>query len=256
VCLSVLTIAAGLWGCAGSGAGARASYVDDYQQGRYDRASHGAIRAVRDAGAPDRDVARLTAGLSAHALGRDDEATEWLRPLTTNADDQIAGKALATLGLIAFDAGEHRTAAKSLSRAAGKLTGDDSAHAAMIAGDAYVNLESFDAARLQYRLAQSSAHAPSLKREIASRLGDGFTLQVGAFANRTNAERSKRHLAQNRSVAALGEPVVLQRTDNRGARLFLVQVGRFSTKRDAKAAQLRTGIGGIVTFAPSNTLPG
>lgn len=252
--ITLLLAIAGLTGCVG--AGDRSSYVEDYELGRYDKASMGAIRVVRHTGAQDRDIARLTAGLSAHALSRNDEATVWLRPLTTNADDEVAGQALATLGLIALEAGEDRTASRLLSRAAGKLTADDSARAAMFAGDAYVNLERFDAARLQHRLAHASAKDPALVREIASRLGDGFTLQVGAFADRSNAERSRRRLAQNRSFAALGEPIVLQRTDNRGMRLYLVQVGHFTTKRDAKAAQLRTGIGGIVTIASAEALSG
>ena len=247
----------GLTGCAGGGAPRSSySYIEDYEHGRYDRASVDAIRVVRDQGAPDRDVARLTAGLSAHAMGRHDEATVWLRPLTTNRKNEIAGKALATLGLIALEDGEHRTAAKSLSRAAGKLRADDSARAAMFAGDSYAKMGSFDAARLQYRLAQASAKSSALKREIRSRLGDGFTLQVGAFADRNNAERSRRRLSQNRSFSALGDPVVLQRIDARGTRLYLVQVGHFSTLRDAKAAQLRTGIGGIVTIAPSGAVSG
>lgn len=252
--LMLAAVLLGLVGCAGSGS--RASYVESYEQGRYDRASVDAIRVVRDPGAPDRELARLTAGLSAHALGKDDEATVWLRPLTTSANDAVAGKALATLGLISLGDGEDRTAAKSLSRAAGKLRGNDSARAAMFAGDAYANLGSFDAARLQYRLAQASAKDSALKSEIMSRLGDGFTLQVGAFANRSNAERSRKQLEQNRLFESLGSPVVLERTDDRGARLFLVQVGRFTTQRDARAAQLRTGIGGIVTIAASDAQTG
>jgi hypothetical protein len=250
----LLLLAAALAGCAGSGSGA--SYVQSYERGRYERASADAIDAVRDPASPDRELARLTAGLSAHALGRDDEAALWLRPLTTSEDDAIAGKAMATLGLISLADGEHRTAAGMLSRAAGRLRGNDSARSAMFAGDAYANIGSFDAARLQHRLAQASATDAALKREIMSRLGDGFTLQVGAFASRTNAERSRNRLEHNRLFESLGSPVVLERTDDRGARLFLVQVGRFTTQRDARAAQQRTGIGGIVTIAAADAPTG
>jgi len=253
---SALLVAAaaalGLQGC-GQTSGYRSSYVEDYERGRYTTASTGAIRAVRNPNDEHRDIARLTAGLSAHALGKNDEAIVWLRPLTTNRDEEVAGKAMATLGLIALEEGENRTAAKSLSRAAGKLSADDSAHAAMYAGDAYANLGSFEAARLQYRLAQSAVRDTGLRREINSRLGEGFTLQVGAFTNRMNAERARRVVEENRMFDTLGDAVVLQRTDNRGTRLYLVQVGHFTSKRDAKAAQLRTGIGGIVTMSASGS---
>ncbi|MCB9848967.1 MAG: SPOR domain-containing protein [Phycisphaeraceae bacterium] len=251
-CLSALLLGSG---CAGSTA-QRASYVEQYEQGRYTQASVNAIRVVRDSGAPDRDLARLTAGLSAHALGRNDEASVWLRPLTERSDDQIAGKALAALGLIALEDGEDRTAAKLLSRAAGKLRGDDSAHAALFAGDAYSNLGSFEAARLQYRLAQSSAKDPGVKALVASRLGEGFTLQVGAFANRGNAERTRRRIEQDSVLDTLGEPTVLARKDNRGGTLYLVRVGHFHTERDARAAQLRTGVGGIITLASAEDTAG
>lgn len=236
-------------GCAGSGAHHRATYVDDYERGRYSSASSGAIRALRDPGDPDRDVARLTAGLSAHAMGRNDEATVWLRTLTTNDDPIIAGKALAGLGLIAYEDQEYRAAAPSLSRAARKLNGDDSARAALYAGDSYAAIGSFKEARVQYRIATRVATEPRLRNEIAQRLGDGYTLQLGAFASRTNAERSRRALAEDRTFRSLGTPIVLERINNRGATLYLVQVGRFGSVRDAKAAQLRTGIGGIVTMA-------
>jgi tetratricopeptide (TPR) repeat protein len=242
-----------LAGCAGSSN--RSAYLEEYDRGHYEKASMSAIKVVRDPGAPDRDLARLTAGLSAHARGKKDEAMVWLRPLTTNKDAEIAGKALATLGLIAFEDGEHRTAAKSLSRAAGKLKSDDSARAAMFAGDSYLSLGSFDAARLQYRLALAAAENPKLKSEISSRLGSGFTLQLGAFANKSNAERITRRLAQDRTYASLGSPFVTQRNDNRGM-MYLVQVGYFSSEQDAKAAQLRTGIGGIITFSKNKSLPG
>jgi len=236
-------------GCAG-GSGSP-GYVDDYEHGRYSQASVDAIRVVRDSAAPDRDSARLTAGLSAHAMGRNDEATVWLRPLTTNRNDEVAGKALATLGLIAMADGELRTAAMSLSRAAGKLKGDDSAQAAMRAGDAYASMGSIDAARLQYRLAEASARDTSIKGEIASRLGEGYTLQVGAFAKRANADRSRRMLARDPQIESLGDPVILQRADGRGRTLYIVQVGRFQTRHDARAAKLRLGVGGIVTIAGS-----
>lgn len=250
--IALLTLAltlGALSGCAGSAGHSRANYVDDYERGRYGAASAGSIRALRDPSATDRDVARLTAGLSAHAMGRNDEATVWLRTLTTNEDPVIAGKALATLGLIAFEDKEYRSAAPSLSRAAMKLKGNDSARAALYAGDSYAALGSFKEARVQYRVATKAAADPRLRNEIARRLGEGYTLQLGAFASRTNAERSRRQVTQDHSFQSLGAPVVLERINNRGARLYLVQVGRFGSVRDAKAAQIRTGIGGIVTMA-------
>ena len=250
IALLTLTITVGaLSGCAGSAAHSRATYVDDYERGRYGAASAGSIRALRDPGAPDRDVARLTAGLSAHALGRNDEATVWLRTLTRNEDPVIAGKALAAIGLIALEDKEYHTAAPALSRASQKLKGDDAARAAMYAGDAFSALGNVTKAKEHYQIAGKTASKNKFRNEIASRFGDGYTLQLGAFASRTNAERSRRQVAQDRMYHSLGAPIVSERTNNRGATLYLVQVGQFGSVRDAKAAQIRTGIGGIVTMA-------
>src|SRR5690606_33358585 len=81
----------------------------DYEAAlRLARASYG-----RTAGAKQEEAA-LIAGMAAYELKRYDEAESWLRPVTRSTSRDFAGKASATLGLIAAAQGAYTTAALDL----------------------------------------------------------------------------------------------------------------------------------------------
>ncbi len=176
--LAAAVALATLSGCAGasrSGSGSanasKESYIEQYSSGQYTQAYDNAVEAAGQLRGPKYDQAALTAGLSAHALGRNAEAVRWLSPLEKNPDVGVAGKAGATLGLIAQERGEHETAVKLLTRASSKLTGDEAARASMYAGDSMAALGKAEDAKKAYAQAEKKlATDGNLKLMVADRM--------------------------------------------------------------------------------------
>ena len=224
--------------------------VEAYDAGNYQQAYKDATAEYSRTSGLRKDQAALMAGLSAHALGHYDEAKQWLEPLTRHADRDISGRAAATLGLIDARQGDNAAAAALLSSAGRKLSGEAAAHANFEAGEAYAALGRVSAARLQYRLAEATTTDPALKALITDRLGmDGYTVQVGAFSSRTNADRKANQIRPRASSLGLGAPRIVERAGAGGQRLYLVQIGSYKTEREATAA--RTRLGGEAVVAPA-----
>jgi len=225
-------------GCAAESASRSAR---DYNAGRYWEAQRLAEVEAGAAAGVDRQRAALVAGLAAHAQGEHAEAQRWLGPLRSASDPSIAGRAQAGLGLIHLERGEYRQAAALLSEAASKLTGDDAARAGHHAGQAYAAIGRLDAAHLQYNLALSAVSDPDLRDTLIAQLDrSAYTVQLGAFANRANAQRAARRFASLTAGLGLGEPTVRAERSARRT-LYLVQVGRFSQKDQAVDAKRRIG---------------
>ncbi|GAB4515187.1 MAG: hypothetical protein Tsb0013_19680 [Phycisphaerales bacterium] len=228
--------------------GGSADAVALYEMGRTDEAYRAALREHRGASGAARERAALTAGLSAHRLGRDAEASRWLRPLEFSRDDRVAGRADATLGLIAMDASDHDRAARLLERASRKLTGEAGARAQYHTAEAYALAGRPDAARLHMRLALARTTDGALKDDIRRRLGvAGYTIQIGAFSSMNNARRAADSVRSSASRLGLGDPQIVEHTSATGMRLHLVHVGRFTTADDARAMRTRMGNRGVVT---------
>jgi len=217
-------------GCASGSAATNA-----YAEGRYESALVSARRdAARTHGAK-RDRAQLTAGLAAHALGRHGEAIDWLAPLASNDDPEIAGRACAALGLIARDRGMHSEAQRYFVLAADHLSGLDGDRAAALAG--------------QMRRSSSGAsqiHGVAARRPGA--VGGLYTVQIGAFSERRNAEQAASDLRRRTLGAGLGSPRIAPTSDRQGSLLYLVQVGQFADRHQAEVAARSIG-GGMVTMA-------
>lgn len=251
--LSALAIGASAlaFGCASGGS---RGFTEDYSAGRYSEAYRDSSKAARSATGASRDEAALIAGLSAQAMGRNAEAETWLKPLATSRDRQVAGRAQAALGLIASSRREHDQAATSLSQAAGMLTGDDAAQAGLHAGDAYAAAGRPEAARVQYNLAYGAAQSSELKNVLSERLSrSAYTVQVGAFSSRQNADRAAREVSSMAVGLGLGSPAVVATEDARGRPMYAVQVGRFKTKDEADKVRKRLGPNTIVASAPSSS---
>lgn len=230
-------------GCAG---GRTPGYARDYNAGRFSTAFREATAVAAVQTGAEREEAALIAGLAAHALGDTAHATEWLTPLLASRERTIAGRAAAGLGLIAQGRGDFERAAALLSEAALKLSGDDAAQAAFRAGDAYLELGQTEAARQQFQYAYSQAKDSDLKRALTERLNDHrYTIQLGAFASRRNAERAVREFAAMTMGLGLGTPRVVQ-TAEHGRTLFLVQAGEFRSQSEADQMKQRLGVSAIV----------
>ncbi len=236
---------------AGCSSGSKESYTEQYNEGHYATAYAQASRSAGLSVSEGDPEARLTAGLAAHAMGKNDEAERWLRPLTSSPDRSVAGPALAALGLIDAERGRNASAAGLLSRAAQKLSGDESARASLHAGDAYAAIGRPDAARMQYRLGATAATDSGLRGLLQERLGDGsYTVQVGAFTSRMNAEKAMADAARIAGMHGLQSPRLFERMDDRGQRLYLVQMGLYPSEAAARRAQQQAGLSGIIALAP------
>jgi hypothetical protein len=242
-------------GCAGrsSTTATNPDYLEQYTSGRYRESYRSASREADASRGMRREHAGLTAGLSAYAMDRHAEAEHWLRPLVDSTDAGISGQAAATLGLIAQKRGEHARAAELLSFASGRLSGPDSARAALYACDSYRALgRHADADRhLAHARAEAGGHA-EIARLIAQRRpaavpsatgvspaavpapGSLYTISLGAFSQFERARRVADE-AQPRALAlGLGPPRVVAVTARTGATLYSVRVGRFQSRTEAE----------------------
>lgn len=232
--LMVVTLAS----CKGSG-GASTSYLDAYHRGNYSVAKAQALNAYNGSTGSSRDQAGLIVGLSAQAQDQNAEAKRYLRPLLASQDPEIAGRAGAGLGLIARDEGDKASAARMLSEAAPKLKGDESAKAAMFAGDAYTSLGKPAEASSQYALAARAVKSPTLQAQIRERQdGKKFAVQAGAFATKANADKRAKEITPKSTAFGYGAPRVVASTSG-GKSVFLVYVGEFGLRQDATEAMMK-----------------
>lgn len=247
-----LILAATLGGCASQNKAPSANdYAGLYAQGRYSDAYDAAVKVAGTprGGSPQ---AALIAGLSAQALGREEDASRWLMPLVDNADPNVAGKSAAALGLILKEQGQYSKAGILLEKAATRLPDDDdAARALMYAGDARraIHLEA-QAQALYARAKDKAIRDVGLKGAIADRLagagmpaGTGkWSVQAGAFS-----ELSKAHALASR-LSSKGASRVVPLT-KAGKRLYYVRVGRYGTKPEADTVRKAVGVGAFVVDA-------
>ncbi|HYE01688.1 MAG TPA: SPOR domain-containing protein [Phycisphaerales bacterium] len=263
--MTLAAAALGTAGCASSPEGP-GGYVSLYREGQYAKARKGAEAALKHGNEQERARAALTAGLAAHAQGDLAAAEAHLRPLLSCPDPAVAGRAGATLGLIAADRGNNQQAAELLAAASGKLTGDDAARAGMQAGDSLSRLSRFPAARAQYLVAGASAKDPALKTALSQRAsatdrpsspipteaGSAFApagpyaVQLGVFSRRENADRQVGKTRPVVSRLGLTNPRVIPRASQTGGSEYVVLVGGFPSKQAALAARDRLGSGVVV----------
>lgn len=243
---------------------ARENYVTLYARGEYADAYEGAVAAAGSLSGPKRDEASLIAGLSSHALNRNAEAVRWLAPLENRNDSQLAGKASATMGLIAQERGEHETAARLLSKAAARLDGDEAARAAMYAGDSFRQMgqtqqaeESYQNARrlvvsdadLRVMIGDRLAGKAASPRPSSATAAKGatprntmLTVQLGAFSNLETAQKEAQKVASRANVRIV--PIL-----SGGKRLYAVRVGQFSNRDAAETIRKQIGGKAVVTVA-------
>lgn len=233
---------------AGCNSGARSKQaLEMYERGEYAAALGEASALARNTAGVEQERASLVAGMSAYELKKYGEAEQWLRPASRSADQQIAGRASATLGLVGVARERYSVAALDLSTAGRKLTGNDAAQSNFFAGECYNLLGRLDAARKSYALALATAEDPQLRSRIEGRMNaSDFTLQLGAFSNKTNADKAVATAGSRAQRAGLPTPTVVSTPDATGRTIYLVQTGRFKTRGEAQAARLKLGTDAVV----------
>jgi tetratricopeptide (TPR) repeat protein len=216
--------------------GAPLTAYDLYTARKYEPARAAAEADHRKSDGRAREIAALTAGLSCHALGRTAEAQTWLTPLSTSTYPEIAGRADATLGLIAHNSGEHAKAADLLVKGAGRLSGDTAARTWVRAGHSYTALKRYPDAKRCYDAAFGAAKTPALKGAIQPYTAAGpFAVQVGVFTSKPNADRKANEVAPAASRLGIGQPRVLPETVS-GKGAFAVRLGSFPNRHAAALA--------------------
>jgi septal ring-binding cell division protein DamX len=251
----VLGLVGVVGGCAGGASRApsdSASYVAQFARGDYADAKTTALAQAGSTSGVERDRANLIAGLSAAQLGENAEATRLLSGLTTHADREIAGRAIAGTGLVARNQGDKARGASLMAEGAKKLTGDIAAKAHMAAGDTYAEIGARDQAIAEYTAGAAVAQRADIKASLVERQeGKRYTVQLGAFANKANADKRAGEVQSKAVSLGLGTPRI-QSSLRGGKTSFLVQVGNFATRQEAKTASLKMGGSAIVSQIEMN----
>ncbi len=249
--LSISVASLLLLSAAGCGETTRKStdYSQAYQQGRFAEAQRDAAIAAKHATGDEAEQARLIEGLSAHAAGNAAQALLTLRPLTASTNNQIAGTAGATVGIIEYEHGRYDEAARSLSQAAMRLDGKDAMRARAHAALAYERLGQPDQAAAQRRLAMRAATASDAWDSRVSHRDGSYSIQLGAFSSRTRAANMVEMSRRIASERGLDEPRVVLGQGSAGETLYLVQLGNYPSRASAERAQDALGLTSVIAGA-------
>jgi cell division protein FtsN len=252
-------------------AGGMNQALADYNAQKFTQAHERAVAIQEKATRPgEREDAAYVAGLSAYQLGQTDEAERRLLVASRSANPQTSAKAKAMLGQIRLDQRRPREAAKYLTDAAPILTGEDASKAAYNASVAYQQAgnqtESKEwLARSGGRPTLAAAPPTSTPVTVASNASvrttrpaasgnsaTGFTLQVGAFKEKSRAHQAAADAQKLARRDGLGSVKIISRRDERGSMLYVVQFGWFPTRESATAARAKLGrLEYIVAPAPA-----
>lgn len=229
-------------GCAStSGTTSLDGALRSYRSGRYAEAHQAAAGIARDTTAQDRHAAAYVAGLSAYQLGRLHEAEHQFRTARAATDEQTAGRATVMLGMISTSHERPSQAAEFFIEAYPKLSGGEARQAASRAASACA--ESGDETRATHWQSIAARTAEGGVPVVAipeARPTGQFTLQVGAFRERSRAASAARSAEDQARAAGLGTVRILG-PEQVGGSMYLVQLGRFSTRSEAAAVRAQLG---------------
>ena len=207
--------------------------LTEYEAGQYALAHRHASDAMRSPDDREREEGAYLAGLSAYRLGRLDDAERLLLTASRADEAATAARAKATLGLIRLDQDRPREAAELFREAEPDLDGLDARQAARYADAACRTAGLASPPRTR----TSSPGPPSGSVDAPAGPSSTFALQVGAFQDRLRAERAAADAAPVAGSAGLGRVRIIPRTNGRGRQLYVVQLGRFGSRREAAAAR-------------------
>jgi len=226
-----------------------------YRKGDFTTAYREAQQAMRSNHGNLKNEAAYMAGISAYRLKDSSSAVYYLKEASSGNGSQLAGDALAMLGVIYAEQGKYPESVQAQLQAVKHLpAGPDRANAYYYAAKAQQKMGQWSQARANLRSARSASQDEAFRRDVGHELDAGaFTLQIGAFTDRTNAQRAAENLATRTSTLKLASPRLVPAKDAQRRKLTLVQVGRFSTYADAESArqQLRPLTAIVVSMAGS-----
>ncbi|MEM7683111.1 MAG: SPOR domain-containing protein [Planctomycetota bacterium] len=244
----VLALAMTAVGCASGPPGdleqAYALYAGGENQLAYDEAR----RVLRDPVQSHRaDEAAYVAGLSAQRLGKFDRAITYLDRASRARDRRTAFDAAVSLGSVYTDTQRYADAADAFHLASELSSGDEQARALFYAAVAEQKLGRWASARTTLLLVKAKAQDVSLRNQALEQLSvTGYTIQAGAYRDRTNASQAAERLAVRAAELNLDGPRLIDGRAPNGASVTLVQVGEFGTLEHAEQNARRLGEPAVV----------
>lgn len=213
-----------------------------FARGDYAQAHASALRALSTVRGQEREEAAYLAGVSAYKLGYLQTAERYLTQASNSRDVSMSTDALSTLGLIYSQSGRYAQAADAFLRSADHQSGEDRAQAYFYGGIALQKLGRWPQARTSLLLARQSTRDANLRSRIDEQLAvTGYTIQLGAFSSRSNADKLAQQYALRASRSKLGS-VFVTPSNGSGGVMYLVQVGRFATFSAASTGRDRLGV--------------
>jgi len=151
-------------------------------------------------------------GLCKFKRGNLQEARVWFNKAASSTVKDVRGKATAMLGIISTNEGDFAAAQKAFEEASYHLAGIDK----------------------QEALARTKN--PSYTSAI-----NKYTLQFGAYRDKTNAEAAISSLKLKLTNLGIPAPSIIKSNDRTGRTIYLVQAGRFASRNTASREKNRTG---------------
>lgn len=178
------------------------------------------------------------AGMSAYKLEKNRDAINYLTFAATSTDKSMAGDALATIGLIYAQQNNHRQAADHFMNAASRLTGQPQANAYFYAAVSQQKIGRWADARAHLSLARNISSDADFKEQVDDQFSvTGYSLQVGAYSEVSNAQKVANRWATKVQPFRIGQPRLVTQTTADGKTVTAVQVGQFSSYATALMAR-------------------
>ena len=153
-------------------------------------------------------------GLCEFRLRRLDSATQWFLQASNSSNPNVRGKANAMIGIIASSMGDYEAANAAFTSASIDLDGEDKTEA-------------------ESRTTSTTTHQPTVHTSHF------YTLQFGAYRDKSNASAYIQSLNATLDKAGLGNAWIAEETDRLGRTMFLVQAGRYPSRAIASSRRKR-----------------
>ena len=188
------------------------------------------------------DSGNFIAGLSAYRLGKAIDAIRHLKAVSNTSHPEMSTTANATLGLIYEGRQDYSSALRYYTKALKHAKNEDLARTHYQVGVVQQKLGQWSSARSHFSLASTKTRNYALKAQAMQKLNaTGFTIQLGAYASRSNANKRAVAVSSVSKRLGFGSPRIVMSKISSGATRYLVQVGRFSTYESARSGQRRLG---------------
>lgn len=221
-----------------------------YNQGDYQTAYALGNKVAWDRYRDDRYEAAYLAGLSAQALGQLQQADRLLNKSMGAPDPSLATDSADALGLVYSQQNRYAEAQRVLLWAAERLAGERKAQSYFYTGIAQQKLGQWSQARTTLVLARGLTQDAAFKRQISQQISvTGWTLQLGAFTDRSSARLLAESIAAKSRSMKLGLPRLVKGTTPESKSVTLVHVGQFTSYQSATRYRDALGTPGVIIRA-------